>query len=413
MPRLSALAAVSLATTLTASAWGQTTISARPGTITYIEGQASLGTATTGQSLNGQSSDMALRAGQTLETTVGRAEVQLTPGIFLRVGQNSSVKMISPSLIHTVVEVQRGRAEVEVDQLYQQNDVQVVLGSGQGGSSQTRLVKPGLYEFDAEVGLVRVFEGRAEISLGPNVDKPVTIKGGHLLALNGDSLKPKGFDKKRSNDELTAWGDLRSQYNGQENAGLVQSAGGGYGPGYGSGYGTGFAGYGNGFGGGGYDLGFGAYPWFPGGGFYSPFGFGLGSGFYGGPFGFAGLGYPGLGYGFSGGYPGYGFGGLGGSGYGGVYGGGYAGGSGGTLGRHPVQGNRGGSSGQFSNHAGTGQPGPGRGSLGASRGAQPGGAGASVSRGAGSGGAGVSRGAGSGGFGGGGGGHIGGGGSHR
>ena len=363
MPRLSALAAVSLATTLITSACAQTTISARPGTITFIEGQATLGTQAAGQSLNSQSSDGAtsLRAGQTLETTVGRAEVQLTPGIYLRVGQNSVVKMVSPSLVHTVVEIQRGRAELDVEQLFEQNDVRVMLDSGQGGLSQTQLVKPGLYEFDSEAGLVRVFEGRAEVSVGPNAVKPVTVKGGHLLALNGDSLNPKSFDKKSSSDELTAWNSLRSQYNGQENAGLVQSAG-GYGSSYGngSGYGNGFAGYGTGFGGG-YDLGYGSYPWFGGSGVYSPFGLGFGSGFYGGPFGFAGLGYPG--YGFYGGYPGYGFGGLGGYGYGGLT---YLG----TT-HLPNLGNRGGYSGQFNNHTGSGRPVSNQGSVGGVHGTAP------------------------------------------
>ena len=255
-------------------------------------------------------------------------------------------------------------------------------------------MKAGLYEFDADAGLVRVFDGKAEVSLGPNADKLISVKGGHLLALNGDSVKPQSFNKKKSTDELTAWSDLRSQYVGQENAGLVQSGGGG--------------GYGNAFGPGGYDLGFGSYPWFPGyGGFYSPFGLGLYSSFYGG-----GFGYPGLGYGF-GGYPGYGFGGLG-YGYGGGGGYGYVGGA------RPYSGlgYRGGYSGQFGNRGGTGRPVPGQGSsaglrgMSRSSGSGPsqsanaggfhgGGAGAAMSHGGGGGGGGAAMS------------HGGGGGSHR
>ena len=357
MPRASAVLSVSLASTLMASAWGQNVISARPGTISYIEGQASLGTHSGGESLNNRlAGTVSLGAGDTIETMNGRAEVQLTPSIFLRVGQNSIVKMVSPSLIHTVIEVQRGRAEVEADQVFEQNDVRINLGGGQGGS-QTQVVKPGLYEFDADAGLVRVFEGKAEVSLGANSEKVINVKGGHLLALNSEPTKPQSFNKKNSTDELTEWSDLRSQYAGQENAGLVQSGGG----------------YGSAFSPGGYNSGFGSYPWFPGaGGFYSPFGLGLYSSFYGG-----GFGYPGYGYGF-GGYPGYGFGGAGygfgglGYGYGGLGGYGYAGGSRPSTGL----GYRGGYSGQFGNRGGTGRPSPGQGSSAGLRGATRSGGGA-------------------------------------
>ena len=241
--------------------------------------------------------------------------------------------MISPSLVHTAIQVQSGRAEIEVDQVFEQNDLRINMGSGPT-ATQTQLVKPGLYEFDADAGMIRVFEGRAEISAGESAGKTVSVKAGHLLAVNGDMAKPQSFNKKKTTDDLIAWGDLRSQYVGKEDSGLVQSGGGGYG---------------NAFHSGGYDPGFGAYPWFPGAGFYSPYGLGLYSSFYGGPFGFGnpGFGYPGFGYGFFGG-PGYGFGGLGYGGYG------YAGVGGPGRGL----GTRGGYTGQVGNR-GQGRPGQG------------------------------------------------------
>ena len=150
MPRSSAVFTVSLATTLISSAWGQNVISARPGTINYVEWQASLVSHTSGEDLSTRmASSVSLGAGESLKTTNGRAEVQLTPSVFLRVGQNSQVKMVSPSLIHTAIEVQAGRAEVEVDQLFEQSDLRIVMGSG-AGATQTLLVKPGIYEFDAD-----------------------------------------------------------------------------------------------------------------------------------------------------------------------------------------------------------------------------------------------------------------------
>ena len=93
-------------------------IPARPGTVNYIEGAAYLN----GKPLHQQSvGSVALDPGQVLTTGAGKAEILLTPGIFLRVDSNSAVKMISPDLAQTQVELERGRAGVEVDQIFPQN----------------------------------------------------------------------------------------------------------------------------------------------------------------------------------------------------------------------------------------------------------------------------------------------------
>src|SRR5205823_11016075 len=71
------------------------TVSAKPGAVNYIEGHAFL---------NGQPlSDKGLRstflnANDTLSTDLGKAEILLTPGVFLRIGDNSEIRMVSPSL---------------------------------------------------------------------------------------------------------------------------------------------------------------------------------------------------------------------------------------------------------------------------------------------------------------------------
>ncbi len=66
-------------------------------------------------------------AGQVLRTDIGKAEVLLTPGVFLRLGDHSAVKMISPDLTRTQVEVVQGRVAVEVDEIHPQNNLQVVV----------------------------------------------------------------------------------------------------------------------------------------------------------------------------------------------------------------------------------------------------------------------------------------------
>ena len=86
----------------------------------------------------------AVEPGRVLETQQGRAEVLLTPGVFLRLGDNSAIRMDSPALTNTQVTVLRGQAMVEVDQLYKENNIRVQVN----GATAT-LLKTGVYAFDA------------------------------------------------------------------------------------------------------------------------------------------------------------------------------------------------------------------------------------------------------------------------
>src|ERR1700683_3237635 len=64
---------------------------ARPGTVNYVEGQAAMG----GQSLDAKSVGAELGEGQSVTTLNGKAEILLTPGVFLRLGPNSSAKLVA------------------------------------------------------------------------------------------------------------------------------------------------------------------------------------------------------------------------------------------------------------------------------------------------------------------------------
>src|SRR5512135_3919659 len=80
---------------------------ARPGTINYTEGQVTIDGRTIGAKQLGSTE---LAPGRVLETGSGKAEMLLTPGVFLRLGDHSAVRMVSPSLTDTRVEMVRGRA---------------------------------------------------------------------------------------------------------------------------------------------------------------------------------------------------------------------------------------------------------------------------------------------------------------
>jgi hypothetical protein len=244
------LASVLLTAMLAAPAWATKT--ALPGTLNYVEGNASIGSQTLNSNAVGS---VELQPGQSLTTENGKAEVLLTPGVFLRIGDNSSVTLVSPDLLDTQIAVNKGEVMVEVDQLHQQNNIRV-----REDGVNTRVVKSGLYDFDADQNSVRVFDGKAVVQEG---DRKVTIKGGHELALN--ATKTKKFDKHASEQsELYRWSSLRSSYLAEANVDAARSY-----------EVNGWAGAG--FMGGWYwDPWFSSYTFMPGGGYlYSPFGWGF------------------------------------------------------------------------------------------------------------------------------------------
>ena len=193
-----------------------------PGTLNYIEGQVSLN----GRTITAPS-QARLDPNGVLETSQGRVEMLLTPGVFLRLGDNSSVRMVSPSLTNTQVQLLHGEALVEVAQLYKENDLRVAMDG-----TSTTLEKPGLYAFNADQQTVRVFDGRAAVFSG---DQKVELKKGHEVTLSGP-LKAQSFDRKKSQDSLYAWSNLRSEYEAQASMGaartVVVGGPGWYGPGW-------------------------------------------------------------------------------------------------------------------------------------------------------------------------------------
>jgi hypothetical protein len=260
MPSFKALTWMLSLATLSAAAFGQTANPARPGTLNYIEGQASIeGRPVTPNSVG----NTELQAGQYLSTANGKAEILLTPGIFLRLGNDSTVQMVSPNLTQTEVRLERGRANVEVDQLYNQNVILIDLKNG-----QTQLLQNGLYTFDADSSTVSVFDGKADVFPGANLKadiKPIAVKGSHELVLTGEPAKPQRFDKDKSQDDLYRWSSLRSEYLGEANINLAENYAGA------SGFYPGWYWAGGPYG----------YTWLPGDGlFWNPYGYGFYSPYY-------------------------------------------------------------------------------------------------------------------------------------
>ena len=243
---LKTIASFCLTALLSAPLWGANT--PLPGTLNYVEGKAQIGA----EQLTSKSVGAAdLQAGQTLTTEDGRAEILLTPGVFLRLDKNSAAEMISPDLTNTQVQIDKGRALVEVAELHKQNDIKIAADG-----ATTRILKNGLYEFNSNNGDVQVFDGKAQVL---DKDQTVTVKGGHELNVESDSaLKPEKFDKKKDVDDFYNWNALRSEYASEANVQVATLVPTGFTPGWL------------------WDPWLSAYTFVPGNGiFYSPFGWGF------------------------------------------------------------------------------------------------------------------------------------------
>lgn len=253
------VAGLLLSTSQTAPSWGQTQNAhpAYPGSVNYVEGQASSGNETLSPNSVGS---VTLSKGQSLTTQEGKVEVLLTPGVFLRVDDNSSVKMISPDLTNTAVELDKGRAMVEVLDISKENDIRI-----DQNDARTKLLKKGLYDFDADHEQIRVFNGEAEVHAN---DQNVKLKGERELMLNtGGKLKAQHFDTRQYEDDFFRWSALRSGYLAEAGADearvYIGTGPGWYAPGW---YGTGWY----------WDPWFEAWTFIPADGiFYSPFGWGF------------------------------------------------------------------------------------------------------------------------------------------
>jgi hypothetical protein len=235
---------------LSAPLWGA--IPARPGMLNYVEGQAAID----GQQVTSKSiGSMEVERNQVLETDRGKAEMLLTPGVFLRIGDNSAVRMTSPELTNTSVELLRGEALVEVTQIYKENNIRVA-----DRGTMTTLLKEGLYRFDADRPEVSVLDGKATVYEG---DQHIDLTKGKEADLSG-AMRPVKFDRKaeEASDPLYQWSSLRSKYLSEASASSARTyIVNGYGW-YGGGW------YWNPF--------FSAYTFLPGDGFfYSPFGYGF------------------------------------------------------------------------------------------------------------------------------------------
>jgi hypothetical protein len=192
--------------------------------------------------------------------------------------------MNSPGLADTITTLQKGRAMIEVAEIRPENNVRIAENN-----SSTQLLKPGLYDFDSDHGLIRVFDGTAIVQVA---GQQIQVKSGRQLNLSAvGKLRAQKFNKKAYTDDFYRWASLRSSYLAEANVDSARTYGGGVGWSPTAWYGDGWY----------WNPGFDAYTFIPGDGiFLDPFGWGFYSPWCAFEAPYLGYGY-GYGYGFVGG----------------------------------------------------------------------------------------------------------------
>jgi hypothetical protein len=199
-----------LAALMILPAGAQSVISTHSGLIHFFEGAVYLGDRPLESHLGRFPS---VPQGEELRTAGGRAELLLTPGVFLRLGENSAIRMVSNQLADTKVELERGAAIVE--SAGPTPDTAVTLTHKDWN---IRFLEKGEYRIETDPARVIVTQGRAEVAAvgGP----PVSVLQGMSLPLE-KLLAPEQANDLLT-DSLSTWSEGRDQSISADNAILAQ-----------------------------------------------------------------------------------------------------------------------------------------------------------------------------------------------
>jgi hypothetical protein len=193
------------------AAAGQNVISARAGLIQHVEGRVLLD----GTPVEvGYTQFPEVKENQVLKTEDGRAEVLLSPGSFIRMGENSALRMVSTRLTDIRLETLAGSSLIEVAELPKETSLSVTIAN-----HTVSFRKNGLYRFDLDPSVVRVYDGEVLVSDG---QQTLTLKKGRKVELDSKVMVADKFDPKVG-DELYRWAAHRAAYVSMANIASAKS----------------------------------------------------------------------------------------------------------------------------------------------------------------------------------------------
>jgi hypothetical protein len=177
----------------------QSVISTHSGIVYFFEGSVYLGDQVL-QPHPGKFSSVP--PGAELRTAEGRAEVLLTPGVFVRIGARSAIRMVANELSDTRVELLAGSALVDSAEPISGTSVTLIYKNW-----SVRFLEQGVYRIDTDPPRLSILRGKAEVSGG--TDKDVTVGRGMTLPF-ASVLAPQPLTDWPG-DALSAWAEGRQQ----------------------------------------------------------------------------------------------------------------------------------------------------------------------------------------------------------
>ncbi len=141
-----------------------------------------------------------LNNGSIMSTEKGKAEIVLTPGVFLRLDDHSSLRMVSNSLTDTRVEFTKGSAIL--DSLNARSGDAIAM-SYEG--AEVRFPKPGIYRLDSDVGELQVYSGECKVK---SHGVATTVDSSHIYYFALELTTQKFGDG--ATDEFYDWASNRN-----------------------------------------------------------------------------------------------------------------------------------------------------------------------------------------------------------
>jgi hypothetical protein len=206
-PRLAPLPIFAILLAAWSAASAQSVRSTRSGLIYFFDGSVFIGD---GQLQQRFGRFEEIGEGRVLRTEHGRAEVLLTPGVFLRVDENSTIRVLSNSLSDTRIELLRGSAIVEVSrEAANPRDTLIYK------DCQVRILQEGVARLDSEPAQLRVYSGTAEVS-SESASTKVTVQRGEVVPLASVLVAEPAMAPAA--DDFNVWAMNRSSMVSEDNS---------------------------------------------------------------------------------------------------------------------------------------------------------------------------------------------------
>lgn len=188
----------------------QTIVSAHSGVVNFFDGAVLID----GRALEQKFGRFdELKPGSELRTERGRAELLLTPGVLLRLDENTSIRMVSNKLADTRIEFVGGAGALDSRNAAPGAPVFITYKD-----YQMRFERSGQYRFDSTPAQLRADTGEADVVWHA---KSVTVKAGQVLPLT-PPLTARA-QENHSDDDLDRWDNQRSASISADNASAAAS----------------------------------------------------------------------------------------------------------------------------------------------------------------------------------------------